>query len=373
MSKNQCNPGRLVLSSVLAAIVALTTSASAQNKPQASSLKTCAMQLTGEIVTDDNSAANIIGTFGQQALHGETRLNALERGHHLYCLDDQGTWRAIGANTNPADTRELELVRATMARVDDAAKVLGIEKELKAMTKRHGLGGGPALVSIGPMKPATQPGMFAAFYNLFVLNVDKAAVDAATVDVAVHEALGHYMFYMSCNAAKGAGCRANPLTAVWSIAEEADAYAKHIAYAVYLREAKQQAVAHVTQALRAYDKKRYIDIADDLLRTRPEFAATMRADGAVPREYTALLFEQFMLRPLPHYLRVAAGRQRPFGTDKDIAGSIDSATGYLEDSDRKRIVDAFRNSSLYGALKGQEKLSMGSVERLLANTNEALK
>lgn len=57
----------------------------------------------------------------------------------------------------------------------------------------------------------------------------------------------------------------------------------------------------------------------------------------------------------------AIAKQRPFGTRRDIEGSLQSIVGYLDDKDLARISATFRESQTYRALGSLEKLTADTV------------
>lgn len=173
------------------------------------------------------------------------------------------------------------------------------------------------------------------------------------------------MFYMSCTAPRDTACKANPGSSVWKLFTEADAFAKQIAYAVFLREVQQKEVAQNSLAIRGFDRMRFMQVAEDLLRDRPDLAEEMRRERKVPKVFTAHLLEHFVHRPPAYYLEDAIAKQRPFGTRRDIDGSLESIVGYLDDAQRKRISATFRASPLFKTLGDKAKLDAESVRAFM--------
>ena len=114
-----------------------------------------------------------------------------------------------------------------------------------------------------------------------------------------------------------------------------------------------------------------MQIADDLLAANPQFSEYMLKEGKVPTEYMSQLLEQIALRPTEFYLNSAVTRQRQFGTDRDIIGSLESIVGYLDEARRKGIANAFRKSKLHAALQGQDIVSAVGVRTLITNASSA--
>lgn len=345
-----------LLVSLVAAIWAQPSSA------QPISFTTCASQLRNHRVSDVRSANEIVTAFADQLHKGQAQLPNAESGHFLFCRDDNSVWHHVTAPGIQAQQAMATRVADVMSRVDEGARILQVDSDLASSLAKRGLGRAPSVVSVGRFK---WPMVAMHYPSNNVLAIDVNGEGLRDADVLVHEAVGHLLFYMSCTAPKDYACKANPATFVWKLFTEADAFAKQIAYATFMRLVEEKAIAQNSVAIRGFDRTRYMQVAEDLLRDRSDLAAEMRRERKVPKAFTALLLEQFSYRPPAYYFEDAINKQRPFGTRRDIEGSLESIVGYLDDDHRKRISATFRASSLYKALGDQTKMEAEKVRSFM--------
>ena len=344
-------------------LACLAPDATAQALIVPRSFTTCASQLNGARVSDTREALEVVNSFADSLHQGVTAQSSLEPGHYLFCRDDLSVWHQITPKGVDAQPAMLERIAMLMSQVDGAARILQVDSALKAALAKRGLGEAPSVVSVGRLRRPLVA-VYSRSSNLLTVNVDDEGF--VNADILVHEALGHLMFHMSCAAPKVRECKADPATLVWTLFTEADAFAKQIAYAIFVRVIEQRPVAWGAIArVRGFDSVLYMQIAEEFLRDRQDIMERMRRERRVPKELLAHLVEHFCYRPPANYLESATAFQKTFGSARDIEGSLESIIGYLDDEDRKRINKTFRASPLFLTLGEDEILDGEKVRSLM--------